>query len=102
VHVLGESGVWGCGCGRHCKEGLGLTLSSGCSLNADGKLGSMLRCQLMRASRSARRDSRGTMITNGRRGRVGLRLSMFDAGVRAEEHGYTQMTKSSYACDERH
>jgi hypothetical protein len=99
VHVLGESGVWGCGCGRHCKEGLEVTLSSGCSLNAGGKLESMVRCQLMRASKSARRDSRGTMITNGRRGRVGLRLSMFDAGVRAEEQGYTRMTKSSYACD---
>jgi hypothetical protein len=42
------------------------------------------------------------MITNGRRGRFGLRLSMFDAGVRAEQHGYAWMTKSSYACDERH
>jgi hypothetical protein len=45
--------------------------------------------QLVRPLVGARTDGCGTVFANGR---LGLRLSLFDAGVRAEER-FTWMTK---------
>jgi len=92
VCVLGDGGVGGCGCGGHCRFG-GDAEKMLWRLDMRVRRGrwfmKVQEMQLVRLLVGARADGRGTVFANGR---FGLRLSLFDAGVRAEEW-FTRMTK---------